>query len=125
MISKNPGLTGWAIDQRRETQARTEHHVHDMGVRGSEPIPGAGGVTIECEDNRLGRRTLVVTARPVLLGGVEVVVDLSTQAPDRQRSHSKSVQLDATPDALRDLARKLLEAADQADANRPRPKTVR
>ena len=110
MIDKDPHLEAWAIDQLQATQARSEHSVHDLGLPDEEPFPGAGGVTFESEDNRQGRRALLLTARPVLLGA---------------RPHRKLVNLTATPEALRQLAYTLLEAADEADRNKPRPKPVR
>lgn len=125
MTSKDPNLTGWAIEQLQATQARADHTVHDLGLPDEAPIPGAGGVTFESEDNRQGRRTLMFTARPVLLGQVELLAELTTQLPGRARPHRKLVNLSATPEALRQLAYTLLDAADEADRNKPRPKPVR
>ncbi len=125
MTGNDPKLNGWAIEQLQATQARAEHAVHDLGLPDETPIPGAGGVTFESEDNRQGRRRLLLTARPVLLGQVELLAELSTQPPGRARPHRKLVNLTATPEALRDLAYALLDAADEADRNKPRPKPVR
>jgi hypothetical protein len=125
MSDRDPHLTAWAIEQLQTTQARTEHTVHGLGLPDGQPFPGAGGVTLESEDNHQGRRTLLLTARPVRLGQVELLAELTTQAPGRDRSHRKLVNLTATPESLRQLAYKLLDAADEADRNKPRPKPVR
>jgi hypothetical protein len=125
MTGKDPHLKAWAIEQLQATQARSDHSVHDLGLPDEEPFPGAGGVTFESEDNRQGRRALLLTARPVLLGQVELLVELTTQAPGRARPHRKLANLAATPEALRQLAYTLLDAADEADRNKPRPKPVR
>lgn len=124
MDASDPHLNAWAIGRLQETQAQVDHVVFDLGVESDVGIPGAGGVSIASEDNRQGLRTLFVTARPVLLGQVELIAELITQAPDK-KPHKKIANLSATPDALRDLARVLLDAADAADDKRPRPQPVR
>lgn len=123
MTGSDPHLNAWAVGQLQETQAQVDHVVFDLGVDTDVGIPGAGGVSIASEDNRQGLRTLFLTARPVLLGQVELLAELITQAPDK-KPHRKIASLSATPDALRDLARVLLEAADAADELRPRPTPV-
>lgn len=125
MDSKNGELEAWSIQQLRETQARAEHEVYDLGLPEGEPWPGAGAVLLECEDNRQGRRSLFLSARPVLLGQVELIIDLKVQAPGRDRPHGKIVNMAVSPQALRDLAQTLLDAADEADRNKPRPKSIR
>jgi len=124
MDASDPHLNAWAIGRLQETQAQVDHVVFDLGVESDVGIPGAGGVSIASEDNRQGLRTLFLTARPVLLGQVELIAELITQAPDK-KPHKKIANLSATPDALRDLARVLLDAADAADEKRPRPKPIR
>ena len=123
-MSKDPRLSGFSLQQQEKHQARTEHHVYALGVPGAEAIEGAGGVSIACDDLLTGGRNLVLTLRPVQLGRIEVVVDLATQPAGRSKAHRKSAQLIASAQAMRDLSRVLLEAADAADANRPRPKPV-
>lgn len=123
MDASDPHLNAWAIGRLQETQAQVDHVVFDLG-ESDVGIPGAGGVSIASEDNRQGLRTLFLTARPVLLGQVELIAELITQAPGK-KPHKKIANLSATPDALRDLARVLLDAADAADEKRPRPKPIR
>ncbi|PIB96984.1 hypothetical protein [Caulobacter sp. X] len=125
MIGRDPSLDAWAIEQLQETQARSEHEVHGLGLPDGDPWPGAGAVRIECEDNRQGRRELFLSARPVRLGQVELILDLKTQAPGRDRPHGKIVNMALSPDALRDFAQMLLDAADEAERNKPRPRPVR
>jgi hypothetical protein len=125
MIGKDPHLDAWAISQLQETQARADHEVFDLGLPESDPWTGAGAVSIASEDNRQGSRTLFLSARPVRLGQVELIADLVTQQPGKERTHRKIVNLAASPDALRDLARVLLNAAEEADHKKPRPKPVR
>lgn len=124
MTNRSPELDAWAIQQLQETQARAEHEVYDLGLPEGEPFPGAGAVLLECEDNRQGKRTLFLSARPVRLGQVELIVDLKTQAPGRERPHGKIVNMALSPQALRDFAQTLLDAADEAERNKPRPKSV-
>lgn|SRR3989338_10888243 len=118
-------LDAWSIKQLQETQARTEHESYDLGLPEGDAWPGAGAVMLECEDNRQGRRALFLSARPVRLGQVELIVDLKAQAPGRDRPHGKIVNMAVSPQALRDLAVMLLDAADEAERNKPRPKPVR
>lgn len=125
MSGKNPGLTAWAIEQQRERQETSRHESFAMGVRGGDLIEGAGGFLIETSCNRMGKRTLKIETRPVLLGKIEVIAELATQAPDQEKGHRKTTHLIATPEALRALAHKLIEAADAADEKRPRPTPVR
>lgn len=125
MTNRSPELDAWAIRQLQETQARAEHEVYDLGLPEGETFPGAGAVLLECEDNRQGKRTLFLSARPVRLGQVELIIDLKTKAPGRERSHGKIVNMALSPEALRDLAQTLLDAADEAERNKPRPKSVR
>ncbi|WP_421737978.1 hypothetical protein [Caulobacter sp.] len=125
MVDRDPHLDAWAIEQIQQTQARAEHKTWGLGLPEDEPWPGAGAVSIEAEDNRQGKRALFLTARPVRLGQVELIAELTTQAAGKDRQHRKLVNLTASPDALRDFARMLLEAADEGDRNRPRPKSVR
>lgn len=125
MSGNNPELDAWSIRQLQETQARAEHEAYDLGLPEGEPWPGAGAVLLECEDNRQGKRALFLSARPVRLGQVDLIVDLKAQPPGRARPHGKVVNMTVSPEALRDLATMLLEAADEAERNKPRPKSVR
>jgi hypothetical protein len=124
MSVKDPHLQRWAIEHQQETQARSEHQAYAIGPKGSGAMPGAGGVQFDHEDNQRGKRSLVFEARPVLLGRVEIRAQLTTQAPDQVRGHRKTAYITATPQALRDLARQLLETADAADRNKPRPTAI-
>lgn len=108
-----------------ETQARAEYEVCDLGLPEGETFSCPVAVLLECEDNPQGKRTLFLSARPVRLGQVELVIDLKTKAPGRERSQGKIVNLALSPEALRNLAQTLLDAANEAERNKPRLKSVR
>lgn len=124
MADVDPTLSRWAVEQREARQQTSVHEAYALGASSDGPQPGWGGVTLQSSDNVMGTRTLELDVRPVLLGEVEVRVRLTTHAPSSQRSHVKRTYLSATPTALRDLARQLLETADAADAMRPKPRPV-
>jgi len=37
MIGRDPSLDAWAIEQLQETQARSEHEVHGLGLPDGDP----------------------------------------------------------------------------------------
>lgn len=126
MDDSNPHLTRWVLDERQERQETSSHEVYAIGLGGpGGPLEGAGGIAIHSSDNAIGRRLLELDVRPVLLGQAEVRVRLTTHAPKSKRPHSKHAYLYASPTALREFARQLLETADAADKLRLKPKPVR
>ncbi len=88
-------------------------------------MPSAGGILIRSSDNLVGERELELDVRPVVLGQVEVIVRLTTQAPGASKPHAKRAYLYASPSAMRELAWQLLETADAAEALKLKPKPVR
>jgi hypothetical protein len=124
MADVDPNLSRWALEQREAREQASTHEAYALGASSHGPQPGWGGVSLSSSDNVTGARTFELDVRPVLLGQVEVRVRLSTQAPEAGKPHLKRTYLAATPAALRDLARQLLETADAADAMRPKPRRV-
>lgn len=124
MADADHNLSRWALEQREARKQTSTHEAYALGASSSGPQPGWGGITLSSSDNVTGSRTLELDVRPVLLGQVEVRVRLSTQTPEAGKPHLKRTYLSATPAALRDLARQLLETADAADAMRPKPRPV-
>jgi hypothetical protein len=86
---------------------------------------GWGGCALHSSDNEHGSRNFELDLRPLILGLVEVRVAIAMQAVDGARSHSKTAYLITTPDALRELARQLIDTADAADAKKVKPCPVR
>lgn len=108
-----------------QRQEISSHESYAIGARPERPLQAAGGITLKSSDNVVGERELEFDVRPVILGQVEVVVRLTTQAPDAARPHSKRAFLHASPAAMRELAWQLLDTADRAEQIKPRPKPVR
>lgn len=125
MSEHNSHTLGWVLQGRAERQELSSHETYAIGTRPDEPLPGAGGITLRSSDNLEGDRELELDVRPVVLGNAEVVVRLTTQAPGAMRPHSKRAFLYASPDALREFARQLLETADHAEQLKLKPKPVR
>jgi hypothetical protein len=120
----DPHLARWTLEQRAERQETSSHETFALGL-GEGPMPHAGGIQINSSDNVVGERELELNVRPVLLGQVEVVVQLTTQAPGASRPHRKRAYLHASPEAMRELAWRLLETADAAEKLKLKPKPVR
>lgn len=125
MSETDPNLARWTIEQRAAHQAVSSHESFAVGARPERPIADAGGILIRSSDNLVGEREVELDVRPVLLGQVEVVVRLTTQAPDASKPHGKRAYLHASPAAIRELAWQLLETADAAERLKLRPKPVR
>jgi hypothetical protein len=116
---------GWALEQRSERQELSSHDTFAIGARPDGPLPDAGGIVIRSSDNQVGERELELDVRPVVLGEVELVVRLATQAPGAAKAHSKRAYLHASPEAVRKLAWQLLDTAEAADKLKLKPKPVR
>lgn len=125
MSERDSHTLGWALEQRAERQEISSHESFAVGVRPEGPLPDAGGILIKTSDNLAGERELELDVRPVVLGQVEVVVRLMTQAPDASKPHGKRAYLYASPAAIRELAWQLLETADAAERLKLKPKPVR
>lgn len=125
MSERDSHTLGWALEQRAERQEISCHESFAVGARPEGPMPAAGGILIKTSDNLVGERELEFDVRPVLLGQVEVVVRLTTQAPDAGKPHGKRAYLHASPAAIRELAWQLLETADAAEKLKLKPKPVR
>jgi len=113
-----------AIDWLERTQLRTHHNSLSLEDSEGAGFLASGGVEFHASDNIVGSRAVLLTARALRLGKVEVLVSLQTQRSGRM-PHRKTVSLSATPEALRDLARELLKVADSAEERRPRPSPIR
>lgn len=125
MSEDDPGLARWALEQRESRQQSDSHEAYLIGFRPEALVEeGAGGVRFKSSDNQLGEKELTLDVRPVLLGRVEVCATLSTRAPGAAKPHSKRLFMTASPKALRDLARQLLETADAAERRKLKPKPV-
>jgi hypothetical protein len=114
-----------SLEHRQERQEVSSHESFAVGARPEGPMPNAGGILIKSSDNLVGERELELDVRPVVLGQVEVVVRLTTQAPDASKPHGKRAYLYASPTAMRELAWQLLETADAAERLKLKPKPVR
>lgn len=125
MSERESDALGWVLQQRAERQEISSHESYAIGARPERPLSAAGGITMKSSDNVLGERELEIDVRPVLLGQVEVVVRLTTQAPDASKPHGKRAYLHASPAAIRELAWQLLETADAAERLKLKPKPVR
>ncbi len=124
MKESDPHLFRWALDRRQERQATNSYEAFASGMGSPEPLEGWGGMSLRSSDNALGARELELQLRPVLLGDVEVRVQLTTEGPGSARPHLKRAYLYASPSALRDLAHQLLESADAADKLKLKPRPV-
>lgn len=124
MADIDPHLARWAQETREARQETNTHEAYALGASSGGPQPGWGGATLSSSNTSMGTRTLELDVRPVLLGVVECRVRLTTQPAGSDKAHSKKTYLSATPAALRDLARQLLETADAADAMRFKPRPV-
>lgn len=125
MANQDPFAVRWVLEQREEQQTTSSYEAYALGAGPPRPaIEGAGGIAIRSSDKTAGSRELELNVRPVLPGEVEVTVALATRSPDAKRDQVKRAHLYASPAALRDLARQLLETADAADKLRPRPRAV-
>lgn len=80
MSETDPHLARWALEQREAHQEISRHDSFAIGARPERPMPDAGGILIKSSDNLIGERELELDVRPVVLGQVEVVVRLTTQA---------------------------------------------
>jgi hypothetical protein len=118
-------LAGWSLEQRKARQEVSSHETFAVGARPEGPMPDAGGILIRSADNLVGERELEFDVRPVVLGQVELVVRLTTQAPEATKPHGKRAYLYASPAAIRELAWQLLETADAAERLKLKPKPVR
>ena len=125
MSERDSDALGWVLEQRAERQEISSHESFAVGARPESPMPAAGGILIKTSDNVAGERELELDVRPVVLGHVEVVVRLTTQAPDASKPHGKRAYLQASPAAMRELAWQLLETADAAERLKLKPKPVR
>ncbi|MDB5428940.1 MAG: hypothetical protein JWP35_56 [Caulobacter sp.] len=125
MSEQDPHALGWALEQRVQRQEASSHEAYAVGARPERPMDSAGGVTLKSSDNAQGLRELEFDVRPVVLGQIELVVRLTTQAPNASKPHSKRAYLYASPAAMRELAWQLLETADAAEKLKLKPKPVR
>lgn len=125
MSERDSDTLGWVLERRVERQETSSHETYAIGARPDRPLQDAGGVTLKSADNVLGQRELEFDVRPVLLGQVEVVVRLTTQAPEANKPHGKRAFFHASPAAMRELAWQLLETADAAEKLKLKPKPVR
>jgi hypothetical protein len=125
MSEPDSDALGWVLEQRVERQEISSHETYAIGARPGRPLQDAGGVTLKSSDNVLGQRELEFDVRPVVLGQVEVVVRLTTQAPEANKPHGKRAFFHASPAAMRELAWQLLETADAAEKLKLKPKPVR
>lgn len=125
MSERESDALGWVLQQRQERQEISSHESFAVGARPEGPLPAAGGILIKTSDNMAGERELELDVRPVVLGQVEVVVRLTTQAPEASKPHGKRAYLHASPAAMRELAWQLLETADAAERLKLKPKPVR
>lgn len=125
MSETDPHFARWSLEQRAQHQATSSHESFALGARPEGALPDAGGILIKSSDTLIGERELEFDVRPVVLGQVEVVVRLTTQAPGASRPHGKRAYLYASPAAMRELAWQLLETADAAEKLKLKPKPVR
>lgn len=126
MSGPDENMTRWARERREERQEANSHQVYvRCDGETKQPLLGWGGITLQSSDNVRGSRDLEIDLRPVLLGLVEVRALLSTQPISAGRARTKKAYLYTTPNALRELAKQLLDTADAADELRVRPKPVR
>jgi hypothetical protein len=124
MSDPDPRLARWALEHRAERQSISSAELFATGVSDDGRQPGWGGILIRSSDNMIGARELELQLRPVLLGEVEVRVELTTAGPDARRAHVKRAYLYAPPSALRELAKQLLETAEAADKLKLKPRPV-
>ena len=125
MSGSDLNLARWAQDRRVERQEINTHRVYGRQEAATGKVMvGWGGCALQSTDNDRGARNFELDVRPVLLGLVEVRVSISTQPVEAQKSHSKAAYLCTTPEALRELARQLLDTADAADAMKVKPRPV-
>jgi len=125
MNGSDPHIARWAQDRRVERQEVNTHRVYGRQVAATgEVMVGWGGCALQSTDNDRGAPNFELDVQPILLGLVEVRVAISTPSVDAQKPHSKTDFLCTTPEALRELAKQLLETADAADAMKVRPRPV-
>jgi hypothetical protein len=90
-----------------------------------EVLRGWGGIEVTTEDNVRGRIQITVQMRPVLLGRVEISAKIETRPVHSERVHTKRAIAFATPAAMRELAAKLIESAEEAEKTAVRPRPVK
>jgi hypothetical protein len=121
----DPQLQSWAKSWEEERNDRVNHQLFGRLRPGSDmPMPGWGGIRLVASNDEAGTRTVDIEFRPVVLGKVEFRIELTTQKPGARKPHAKRLFVAARPAALRELAAMLLETAEVAEKNRPRPRPV-